>query len=368
MLGFGNHKEPDITDPSELLARLGAIIDPKLGLSLQTLDWVKDLKVSKSRVTLSLGKPYPEYPSSDALEKEAHDLLSGLGYSKIDIDTHLAVPHFRGAAKRLVPGIRNMIAVASGKGGVGKSTVSMNLALALANLGFQVGFLDCDIYGPSLPAMIGVHPKPRMGANNQIIPHRALGLAAMSMGFLLEPGQAATWRGPMVHKMIQQFLFNVAWGELDFLVLDLPPGTGDVQLSLTQESPLNAAIVVTTPQEAALADARKGVEMFRKVDVPVVGFVENMAGYTCRKCGKAHELFQAGGGQRLANEYQLPLLARLPLDPSIATGGTDASPLLMRAPKSEAGLLFKTLAEGVCLGLHRLSSSWQPTQPHVMEV
>lgn len=367
VFGFGKQQIPD-EQFKALMHSLGQLTDPGTGIALETLDWLKDPSFAPNKAKLSLGCPFPNYEPHTSLKQTLTTKLEDAGFSKITIDSHLAPPSFRGGAKRLLPGVANVIAVASGKGGVGKSTVSMNLALSLSQMGFDVGFMDCDIYGPSLPAMIGVRPKPRTNQKQQIVPHKIHQLVTMSMGFLLDPGQAATWRGPMVHKMIQQFLFNVAWGELDFLILDLPPGTGDVQLSLTQESPLTAAVVVTTPQEAALADARKGIEMFRKADVPVLGFVENMATYTCKKCQKEHHLFQKDGGQQLATEYALPLIAQLPLDPKIPSMGTDSSPIVARSPKSDTAQLFNALAQEVCLNLLRLSASWQPTQPQVMEV
>jgi len=368
VMGFGKGKDGSELNHDEIEQALSQVLDANLNKPLTSLGWIRDLEVKGRDVRLGLGHPISGYSALKTNRKNVENRLRELGAQKIKIEEHLAVPTFRGAAKRLVPGVANLVAVASGKGGVGKSTVAINLAIALAKSGFKTGLLDCDIYGPSLPALVGVNPKPRADARQRLIPNRVHGLTTMSMGYLLNPGQAATWRGPMLHKMVQQFLFNVVWDELDFLILDLPPGTGDVQLSLTQESPLSAAVVVTTPQEAALADARKGVEMFAKVDVPVLGFVENMSEYICRKCGKTHHLFQKDGGQRIADSYQLPLLAKFPLDPSITDDGGEGRPLVARAPKSEAAAKFFDLAESVCLGLHKLNADWTPTKPQVMEV
>lgn len=368
VLGFGKGKDGPELDKNDVEQVLGHLIEPAMKKPLAELGWIQDLKVKGAEVRMSLGQPFPGYSGTASVSEQIDSALRELGAQKVKIETHLVVPQFRGGAKRLIPGIANLVAVASGKGGVGKSTVAINLALALSKSGFKTGFLDCDIYGPSLPTMVGVNPKPRTDARKRIIPNQVHGMNSMSMGYLLNPGQAATWRGPMLHKMIQQFLYNVAWGELDFLILDLPPGTGDVQLSLTQESPVSAALVVTTPQEAALADARKGVEMFGKVDVPVLGFVENMSAYQCRKCGKNHHLFQKDGGQRIAGSYQLPLLAKFPLDPSISSDGGEGSPLVARSPKSDAGVAFFKLAEAVCLRLHELNVAWAPSKPQVMEV
>lgn len=367
-LGFGKNKDDSNWDPTPIEAALNDIKDPSLGISLGKLGWLHKVRIKKDKASLSLGLPFSGYAHADTLETAMTEVCHQAGIDKVKIEHHLSVPQFRGHAKKVVPGVGNLIAVASGKGGVGKSTVALNLALTLDRMGFKTAFMDCDIYGPSLPAMVGTRPKPRADARNRIIPEKIHNLTTMSMGFLLEPGQAATWRGPMLHKMIQQFLFNVAWGEQDFMILDLPPGTGDVQLSLTQESPVSAAVIVTTPQEAALADARKGVEMFSKVDVPVLGFVENMAYYTCRKCSKEHQLFQKDGGQRIANEYKLPLIAQLPLDPALPSGNHDGLPLVVRDPNHPVSAKFGGLAQEVCLALHKLIAQWQPTQPHVMEV
>lgn len=223
--------------------------------------------------------------------------------------------------------IRHVIAVASGKGGVGKSTVAVNLTLALSKLGNKCGLLDADIYGPSVPMMLGISARPEAQAD-KVIPIEVMGIKAMSMGLLTTDDMPVIWRGPMVANIIQQFLNQVAWGPLDYLVIDLPPGTGDAQLTLTQKAPLAGAVIVTTPQEVALLDARRGLKMFQEVNVPVLGIVENMSYFICDQCEKRHDIFRRGGGKRIAEELGLELLAEIPLDPAIAEGGDNAKPVV----------------------------------------
>lgn len=351
MFGFGKSKEQ--IEETAVLDALKHVRDPELNRDLVALEAIQDLKISGTKISFTLTLATPAHPAKESIEALCREALTQIGASKISIAIAASV---RAAAtgKQQIPGVANLIAVASGKGGVGKSTVSMNLALALRDRGARVGFLDCDIYGPSLPSMTGVFGKPKSMPDNTIVPHQIFEMPMMSMGFLLEPGQAASWRGPMLHKVIQQFLYRVAWPELDYLVLDLPPGTGDVQLSLTQSAPLAGGVVVTTPQQAAVEDARKGIAMFNQVKVPVLGIVENMSVYTCRKCGKEHHIFQQGGGDMLAQEYDAPLLTRLPLDPALAHGHGEGRPLLARAKKSPAIANFLDLADRVAITLAKV--------------
>lgn len=249
-------------------------------------------------------------------------------------------PPTGGAQKISLPGVRYVIAVASGKGGVGKSTVAVNLALALQVSGGKVGLLDADIYGPSIPMMMGVPPvDPQTAA----FPIERFGLKLMSMGFVVPPSQAIIWRGPMVHKAVTQFLTDIAWGELDFLVIDLPPGTGDAQLTLTQTAPLSGAVIVTTPQEVSLLDARKGLEMFRQVRVPILGIVENMS-YFVGEDGKRYEIFRHGGGSKLATDANVPFLGEVPIDPRVAECGDQGDPIVHRHPDSAVGKAYLELA------------------------
>ena len=244
--------------------------------------------------------------------------------------------------KIALPHIQHVVAVASGKGGVGKSTVAANLALALAAGGARVGLLDADIYGPSVPIMMGVHGV--VDQSKTPFPIERHGLKLMSMGFVVPPAQAVIWRGPMIHRAVTQFLTDVNWGALDYLVIDLPPGTGDAQLTLTQNAPLTGAVIVTTPQDVSLVDARKGLEMFREVRVPVLGIVENMS-YFVGDDGKRYDIFRAGGGQKLATEAGLPLLGELPIDPRVAECGDTGEPIVRKYPDSPVAKAYLKLAE-----------------------
>jgi len=245
-----------------------------------------------------------------------------------------------------VPGIRRVVAVASGKGGVGKSTVSVNLACALRHLGAKVGLLDCDIYGPSIPLMMGVHQKPTISEDEKMVPPSNYGVKLMSMGFLLEGDQPVIWRGPMIMKTIQQFFSSVEWGELDVLLVDLPPGTGDAQLSLCQTVPLDGGVIVTTPQEASLGVVRKGIAMFQKVNVPILGIVENMSYFTT-PTGERVEIFGHGGGQSEARRQDMTFLGEVPIYVDIRKGGDEGIPVVISAPDSPAGKTFIQVAEAV---------------------
>ncbi len=250
----------------------------------------------------------------------------------------------------LIPEVRSVVAVASGKGGVGKSTVAVNLALALARAGQKTGILDVDIYGPSLPTMFGIRDRPTV-IDNRIQPFQRWGVKLMSLGFILEIDTPVIWRGPMVMRAIEQMLGDVDWGELDILVLDMPPGTGDAQLTVTQKLGLAGAVIVTTPQDVALIDARKGLAMFRKVDVPVLGLIENMASFVCPKCGAETAIFRSGGGERTARELDVPFLGSIPLDAAIAEGGDAGHPIVVAAPDGPHAAAFAKLADTVMAAL-----------------
>ena len=247
--------------------------------------------------------------------------------------------------RQAIPGIKDTLAISSGKGGVGKSTLSANLAVALAEQGLRIGLLDADIYGPNIPGMLGLDGRPEMHeASGQIQPLTAHGLSAISMGLLLDPGTPVIWRGPMLAKMIHQFLFNVNWGELDLLLLDLPPGTGDVQITLTQMAPLTGALIVTTPSEIALEDVRRGVEMFRQTEVPLVGLVENMSYFSCDKCGHAEAIFGEGGGKTTAGSLDVPYLGQVPLDPLVRSQADAGEPVVKAHPDAASSRALARLA------------------------
>jgi ATP-binding protein involved in chromosome partitioning len=248
------------------------------------------------------------------------------------------------------PHLGRIIAVSSGKGGVGKSTVATNLAIALASTGARVGLMDADVYGPNVPRMMGVNAPPPV-VNEKIIPLEAHGVKVISLGFLIERDQPAIWRGPIVMKIVTQFLRDVAWGQLDYFLVDMPPGTGDAQLSLVQATHVDGAIIVTTPQDVATGDALRGAKMFQRVNVPVLGIVENMSWFECPHCGKPTAIFGTGGGKRLADELELPLLAEIPLDPRIHEGGDRGTPIVVAEPGSSAARALRTLADRVTSAL-----------------
>ena len=268
--------------------------------------------------------------------------------------TH-ATPGNPAAQDALLPGVKHIIAVASGKGGVGKSTVSANLSVALAQTGAKVGLMDADIYGPNIPMMMGV-PEPPEKEGDKIKPAQAHGVKIISMGFFVPEETAIVWRGPMVHTAIQQFFRDVLWGELDYLLVDLPPGTGDAQLSLSQIVPLTGVVTVTTPQEVALYDVRKGLMMFKKVNVPLLGVIENMSFFVCGHCGERTEIFSFAGGERAAQKFDIPFLGRIPLDPAIREGGDAGMPIVVSDPNSPLTKAFQGVAEALQTRVRELTS------------
>ena len=261
-------------------------------------------------------------------------------------DIHPAGPQAGHGKDNLIPGVKYVIAVSSGKGGVGKSTVSVNLAVSLALTGAKVGLLDADIYGPNIPMMMGV-AKPPEQKDGKIVPAESHGVKLISMGFFVPEDTAVVWRGPMVHTAIQQLFRDVLWGELDYLLIDLPPGTGDAQLTLTQLVPLTGAVTVTTPQEVALHDVRKGMMMFQKVNVPLLGIVENMSYFLCGHCGERTEIFSHGGGERAAATLGVPFLGRVPIDPAIRAGGDSGTPIVVANPASPQSAAFREIAQKI---------------------
>jgi ATP-binding protein involved in chromosome partitioning len=276
------------------------------------------------------------------------------GVAKAQVNMNVTKPPAREEAAQkaiaqdshLIPEVRHVVAVASGKGGVGKSTVAANLAVTLAQLGHRVGLLDADIYGPSVPTMFGITQKPRV-VGNRIYPFEKYGLRLMSLGFILETDTPVIWRGPMVMRAIEQMLGDVEWGALDYLILDLPPGTGDAQLTVTQKIPLAGAVIVTTPQDVALIDARKGLAMFRKVNVPVIGIVENMSTFLCPHCGETTDIFKHGGGRKTAELLDTAFLGSIPLDPQIVLGGDAGVPIAVENPQGPHAIAFRHVAEAV---------------------
>ncbi|MBI4436255.1 MAG: iron-sulfur cluster carrier protein ApbC [Candidatus Omnitrophica bacterium] len=337
----------------EVLERLRRVNDPELNRDLVSLGMIKNLAIDGGKISFLVELTTPACPLKSAIESEIKKELSTLpGFEAVTLTFGANVR--RGSPeleKSFVPGVKNVIAVASGKGGVGKSTVSVNLAIALAQSGAKVGLLDADLYGPNVPLMMGISDFPKTLQNEKIVPPEKYGLKLMSIAFFMEPGQAVIWRGPMLHKALQQFLGDVAWGELDYLVVDLPPGTGDVQLSLSQSLPLTCVVLVTTPQDVALLDVEKAIFMFQKVNCYILGVVENMSNFICPHCEKGTPIFGEGGGEKLAKEFNIPLLGQIPLVPEIREGGDSGRPIVIRAPKSEVALAFQEIAGEVAAKL-----------------
>jgi ATP-binding protein involved in chromosome partitioning len=339
-----------------LLAALSGVRFGSSRKSVVELDLVRDASANGDTARVTLEMPSPEHPAAAALREEIGECLRrvpGIARAEVRVDWRVR----EGESKRPpIPGVKQVVAVASGKGGVGKSTVASNLAAGLLRLGAPTGLLDLDIYGPSVPVVLGDAPGP--GTDGQrLVPSEAHGLRFLSMGQLAPGDQPVLWRGPMLHKMVTQ-LAAADWGGLDYLVLDLPPGTGDVQLTLTQTLPVTGAIVVTTPQEIALIDARKGLTMFREAHIPILGIVENMAWYDCRKCGKRHAIFGTDGGRRLAEKEGVALLAQLPLDPAVMAAADAGRPIALDDGKPSAP--YRALAVDVAAALGAMSLARSP--------
>ena len=338
--------------PQQVLDALQPIIDPDLGRSIVDLGFIQDLRIEGESVSFTIELTTPACPVKAEFERAARERVAALpGVTDVAV-TMSANTRGRPAApssnEPVLPGVRNVIAVASGKGGVGKSTAAINLALALRDTGASVGVLDADVYGPSLPLLLGVSGRPETivrGEEKKIVPLEAQGLRVMSMGFFLTDDSPVIWRGPMVHGLIRQFLSDVAWGELDYLVLDLPPGTGDAALTLTQQAPISGAVIVTTANDLSVIDARKGLTMFEKVDVPVLGIVENMAYFVPPDLpDKKYWIFGRDGGKRVADELGVDFLGEIPIDPRVAEGGDQGAPIVRFAPESPVAEAFRTLA------------------------
>src|SRR5262245_18872829 len=341
---------PPRLDEAAVLDALRPIVDPDFGKSIVDLGFVKELRIEGGRVEFAIELTTPACPVKAEFERAARERVAALpGVSSVEVrmtsntrGRRAAPPASEQAA--VLPGVRNTLAVASGKGGVGKSTVALNLAIALRQNGARVGLMDADVYGPSLPLLTGVSGRPH-ASERRILPHEGHGLSLMSMGFFLTEDSPVIWRGPMVHGLVRQFLTDVEWGELDYLVVDMPPGTGDAALTLTQMAPLSGAVIVTTANDLSLIDARKGLTMFRKVQVPVLGIVENMSWFTPPDLPeRRYRIFGEGGGRRVAAELGVELLAELPIDPRIVEGGDKGRPILVGAPASEPAPSLRTPA------------------------
>jgi ATP-binding protein involved in chromosome partitioning len=340
----------------QVLDALKTVKFPGLSRDIVSFGFVHDLRIEGSAVTFTIrfATEKPEVGAAIARDAEAAvKKVEGVESVKVQVDVaprSAATPGGATAQGGSAPleNVRYKIAVASGKGGVGKSTVSTNLALSLHALGYSVGLLDADIYGPSQQMMLGISGHPQIDERDEkIMPMENHGIKTMSLGLITDPDTPVIWRGPMVMKALDQFLTDVKWGELDFMIIDLPPGTGDAQLTMTQKVPLTGAVVVTTPQDVALIDARKGLAMFRKVNVPVLGIIENMSYFICRHCGEREEIFGHGGGHKTADMLGVPFLGEVPIDPKVVVGGDSGEPIVVLDPTSVAAAAFRELARQI---------------------
>jgi len=322
--------------------------EPELGGDLVSRNMIKDLRIDGADVAFTIELTTPACPLKDEIEANVRQVLLPLGVQRIDVNWGAMVRRAAPAQpQQLVPGVKNIIAVASGKGGVGKSTVSVNLAVALAQSGASVGLLDADITGPNIPLMLGVDGQPKASPNNKITPLERHGVKVISIQFFVPEGQPIVWRGPLIGGAIQQFLRDVEWGDLDYLVIDLPPGTSDAQLTLAQAVPISGTVLVTTPQEVALADVAKAHAMLKRMSVPVIGVIENMTGFVCSHCGEVTEIFGRGGGERFAREHDLEYLGAIPLDVTVRQGGDVGVPAVAQREPGPAAHALTALARTV---------------------
>jgi ATP-binding protein involved in chromosome partitioning len=332
---------------------LAKVIDPALGHDIISYRLVRSVEVSGDDVLIRIDIPTHAYPLAQRRELSVaiETAVKAVGAKRVTVVTDVATAFLPAPSdKAVLKGPKNVIAVAAGKGGVGKSTVAVNLALALHRHGAKVGLLDADVFGPSIPTMLGAPDQPASATkDSRITPANHHGLKVISVGFFVDKGEAVVWRGPMVHRLLQQFLGDVDWGDLDYLVCDLPPGTGDVQLSLSQLIPIAGSVMVTTPQEVAIVDVVKGIAMFEKVEIPILGIVENMSYYKCPACGHVDEIFSHGGGKRLAQEVGTAFFGEIPIDTRIRFGGDAGVPIVLSSPDSDNAQRFMDLATKTAL-------------------
>jgi len=331
----------------QVLAALSKVQEPELHRDLVSLNMVRDISIHNGTVNFTIVLTTPACPLKTQIEKEARAaVLSIPGVTNVNLRMDASVPSDKRIFSKLSLPVRNVIAVASGKGGVGKTTVAVNLAVALSQMGAAVGLLDADIYGPNIPIMMGLRERPTV-RDDKLVPFTAYGVQVMSMGFLVPAEQALIWRGPLLHKAISQLFTDVLWGELDYMVVDLPPGTGDAQLSLAQLVPLTGGVIVSTPQDVAWADAVRGLTAFRQLGVPVLGIVENMSYFVCPHCGGRTEIFSHGGGRRAAERLGVPFLGAIALDPAIRESGDEGVPVVVRNPDSPQSASFREVARNL---------------------
>src|SRR5471030_2808296 len=337
----------------DVKAALSQIVDPNTTKDYVSGKAVKNLKVEGGDISLDIELGYPAKSQFDAIRASviaALRVLPGAGNVSVNVYSKV-ISHTVQRGLKLMPNVKNIIAVASGKGGVGKSTTAVNLALALAAEGASVGLLDADIYGPSQPMMLGVSGRPETKDGKTMEPLENYGVQVSSIGFLIDPDEPMVWRGPMVTQALQQLLEQTNWRDLDYLIVDMPPGTGDIQLTLSQKVPVTGAVIVTTPQDIALLDARKGLKMFEKVGIPILGIVENMSTHICSNCGHEEHIFGAGGGERMSKEYGVPVLGHLPLDIAIREKTDAGQPTVISEPDSKIAEAYRSIARKVAISI-----------------
>jgi ATP-binding protein involved in chromosome partitioning len=341
-------KPENKTTEADLLRTLRQIQDPDLHKDIVSLGFVKEAKITGDTASIVIELTTPACPVRDQIKEDAKRLIGSLpGIKNVDIRMTAQVRAAASPAKeKFLPKVKNIIPVASGKGGVGKSTVSVNLALALAKTGAKVGLMDADVYGPSVPTIMGITEKPKQ-VNNRLVPVEKYEVKVISMGFLVPSTEAVIWRGPMLHQMVQNFLGGVEWGELDYLVVDLPPGTGDIQLSLCQMIPITGAAIVSTPQDVAWNVAQKAILMFNKLNTPVLGVIENMSHFICGHCGQKEEIFGSGGARKSAEEWGIPFLGEIPLVTSIRETSDQGNPIVQSDPDHPVAKTFLKIAENL---------------------
>jgi ATP-binding protein involved in chromosome partitioning len=365
---FGGKTTGAAINEEQVRGALSSIIDPDLNRDIVSLGFVRKVDISGSRVDVTIQLTTPACPVKDQMKLEAERLIKALGATEVNVEMTAQVTGSVGAQPNsILPGVRNTIAIASGKGGVGKSTVAVNLAVALALDGSRVGLIDADIYGPSAPLMFGLTGRrPDMYENEKgerkLEPLLAHGVKVMSIGFMIDPNQAVIWRGPMASGALKQFMSDVDWGELDYLIFDMPPGTGDIQLTLSQSIPLTGAVIVTTPQPIALADAYKGLKMFERVKVPVLGIIENMSYFIAPDTGARYEIFAHGGGSKAAGELGVPFLGEIPIVEGIRVGGDEGVPFVVSHAESEQATHIRQIARELAAQISILNMNG-PSQP-----
>ena len=352
----------------QIQTALKEVVDPNTGKDFVSGKAAKNIKLSGADISVDIELGYPAKSQVETIRKLVIDKIKSLpGVGNVSANvTQKIVAHTAQRGVKLVPGVKNIVAVASGKGGVGKSTTAVNLALALAAEGATVGILDADIYGPSQPQMLGIEGRPESADGKTLEPMEAHGVQAMSIGFLIDPEQPMVWRGPMVTQALTQLLGDTKWRDLDYLIVDMPPGTGDIQLTLAQQVPVTGAVIVTTPQDIALLDARKGLKMFEKVGIPILGVVENMSIHICSKCGNEEHIFGTGGGELMAKDYDIELLGALPLDIKIREQVDGGHPTVVADPAGRPAEIYRTIARRIGVKLAEQAKDMTSKFPNIV--